>query len=84
MYICRGGRGRGTSFVRKVNVSRSEVTLYMNTRKKSPAPVTQLIAFALPKTDCWEDLDRIPLRGGEGDQDEGSWDITLQWDRVKA
>ncbi len=28
----------------------------------SPAPVAQSVAFALPKTDCWEDLDRIPLR----------------------
>ncbi len=27
-----------------------------------PAPVAQPVAFALPKTDCCEDLDRIPLR----------------------
>ncbi len=27
----------------------------------SPAPVAQLIAFALRKNDCWEDLDRILL-----------------------
>ncbi len=31
-------------------------TIYM----VSPAPVAQSVAFALPKTDCWEDLDRIP------------------------
>ncbi len=29
----------------------------------SPSPVAQSVAFALPKTDCWEDLDRIPPRG---------------------
>ncbi len=29
----------------------------------SPSPVAQSVTFALPKTDCWEDLDRIPLRG---------------------
>ncbi len=43
----------------------------------SPVPVAQSVALALPKTDCWEDLDRIPLRSG-GDRDEGSWDITLR------
>ena len=25
-----------------------------------PSSVVQSVAFALPKTDCWEDLDRIP------------------------
>ncbi len=37
-----------------------------------PAPVAQSVAFALPKTDCWEDLDRIPPGGGKRDRDEGS------------
>ncbi len=31
----------------------------------SPSPVAQLVAFALPKTDCWEDLDQYPLREGD-------------------
>ncbi len=30
----------------------------------SPTPVAHSVAFTLPKTDCWEDLDRIPLREG--------------------
>ncbi len=43
----------------------------------SPSPVAQSVAFALPKTDCWEDQDRILL---EGDNEiEMSWDITLHW-----
>ena len=33
----------------------------------SPAPVVQSVALALPITDCWEDLDQIPLREGDNE-----------------
>ncbi len=43
----------------------------------SPAPVAQSVAFALPKTDCWEDLDRIPPWDNEIEM-KGLWDTALQ------
>ncbi len=43
-----------------------------------PAPVAQSVAFALPKTDCWEDLDRIPPGGNNKIEMKGLGDTALQ------
>ena len=50
---------KGQVLTRFNNVSKMDST--------KPSPVVQSVAFALPKTDCWKDLDsdRIPLRAGK-------------------
>ncbi len=50
----------------------------VDSRSSRPAPVAQLVAFALPKTDCWEDLDRIPQGGDNEIEMKGLWDTALQ------
>ena len=52
--------------------------LYIYTSFICPAPVAQSVAFALPKTDCWEDLDRIPPGGDNEIEMKGLWDTALQ------
>ncbi len=65
-----GGNGNNNASSRPGRPSDYEIfpgfkpAIEVRSVSKSPSPVAQLVAFALPKTDCWENLDRIPLRGG--------------------
>ena len=59
------GEGPTRARAQRASGSAASVRKYMRRaiiKYCSPSPVAQSVAFALPKTDCWEDLDQIPLR----------------------